>query len=327
MLFWNSGGGNADIVTALQNLAYSLEGRNADTLKALQNLADGLDHLDFARFSESQVKIEIVFQNKIAKIVDRQIGSRSSRRTTLEIAESSAASKVLLIHGMKEQPTLEDFLNSPWSLAPGQQGTDNLDGGYEVWAYAVGGDATIKIGLEYQDQNDSDRSSLNTNSIMQLTPLLGTGANWDNNTGWADAYEFDLNSAISGYKAFSLSSFNPSQSYTFTINPGALDYQSVAYPINVYLFNLDSIAKSCFWRFVNGQVDLNAIRGTMLPTLKKGSWAARLPASGGEITLVPTFSRYIGLIDVRVSSETYAKTAIFNYQQGDNTGIFTLVGP
>ncbi|MDY6803531.1 MAG: hypothetical protein SXA11_06950 [Cyanobacteriota bacterium] len=304
MLFWNSEGGNADIVAALQNLA------------------NNLGNLDFARFSESKLKIAIAPQDTITKIVNRE---EVSRRTTLEVSSDSEASKVLLIHGMAE-PTLDDFLKSPWSLKSGEQGCDDLDGGYEIYAYAIGGNANIKIALEYQGDNQLiDR----VNNFMEIQPLFGTGTNWDNSTRWAVNYEAELNSAISGFKLFSFSSFT-AQEYNLIINPGSLSYQAIAYPINIYLFTLDSISKALFWKFIdgmNGWANLQTIKEDIIPILKKGSWAARLPATGGTFSLKPTYDRHIGLIDCKLVGQSYAKTAIFNYQGGTDTGTFTLVGP
>lgn len=307
MLFWNSEGGNADIVAALQNLA------------------NNLGNLDFARFSKSKLKIAIAPQKTITKIVERE---GVSRRTTLEISSDSEASKVLLIHGIAE-PTLDDFLNSPWNLVPGQQGYDKLDGGYEIYAYAVGGDAQIKIALEYQGDSIINDEVINDEVIndMKIQPLFGTGVNWDNFANWTSGYEQELNSSIDGYKLFSFSSFNPLQKYTLTINPGSLSYREIPYPINIYLINPDSITKAIFWNSLNPWGGFNQIRAKLIPILKNGSWAARLPATGGEFILKPAHNKCIGLIDVKLAGQTYAKTAIFNYQQGEETGIFTLVGP
>ena len=309
MLFWNSEGGNSDIVAAIANLAESL------------------GNLDFARFSESKLKIAIAPQDAITKIVDREPGI--SRRTTLEVSGDSSASKILLIHGIAE-PTLEDFLKSPWSLSPGQQGLDDLDGGYEIWAYAIGGEATIKISLEYQSLNtSSNNNNINSNNSMEIQTLIGTGNNWNNSPDWYNGYN-EINNPATGYKLFKFSSFNPNQEYNLSINPGALSYDSgSAFPINIYLFNSDGIIKALFRRITSGAyMDVNDIRAILLPIVKdSNSWAARLPASGGEIILKPNYAQFIGLIDVRLAGEIYAKTAIFNYTQGNETGTFTLVGP
>jgi hypothetical protein len=314
MLFWNSSdASNSDLLAALQNLANSL----------------GNINIDMPRFSNTVLKSISVSPLTLTKIVDRE---NSSRRTTLEIAPDSTASKVILLHGISE-PSEEQILNSPWFLVPGQQGFDDLDGGYEIWAYAVGGTATIKIALEYQSQNTSSNNNSNSNSnsnnSMEIQTLIGTGNNWNNSPDWYNGYN-EINNPATGYKLFQFSSFNPNQEYNLSINPGALSYNSgSAFPINIYLFNSNGIIKALFRRITSGtSMSVNAIRAILLPIVKNSnSWAARLPASGGEIILKPNYSQFIGLIDVRLVGETYAKTAIFNYSQGQDTGTFTLVGP
>jgi len=301
MLFWNSGTGNSDII------------------EALNQLAESLGNINMPRFSITKLNALSMSAGQITQLAPPET---RSRRTTIEILPDSICEKVIILHGIQE-PTLEDLLNSPWSLAPGEKGMDDLDGGYEIYAYAVGGSANIKIALEYQD-NQSDNQ---LNNQMEIKPLFGTGANWDNSTGWAGGYESELNNLISGFKLFSFSSFDSDREYTFTINPGSLSYQAIAYPINIYLFNLDSISKALFWRIVNGQIDLGQVRTDIIPILKSGSWAARLPASGGDFILKPAHGKFCGLIDAKITGELYAKTAIFNYQQGVDTGTFTLVGP
>jgi len=303
MLFWNSD--NSAIIQALNQMAQSL----------------GNINIDMPRFSDTRLFQISLESESITKIIPRD---DKSRRTTIAIHFDSTASKIILLHGFKSPPSLEDILNSPWSLSPGEKGYDDLDGGYEIYAYAIGGVANIKIALEYQGTNQSNNQ---LNNQMEIKPLFGTGANWDNSTGWAGGYESELNNLISGFKLFSFSSFDSDREYTFTINPGSLSYQAIAYPINIYLFNLDSISKALFWRIVNGQIDLGQVRTDIIPILKSGSWAARLPASGGDFILKPAHGKFCGLIDAKITGELYAKTAIFNYQQGVDTGTFTLVGP
>jgi len=310
-MFWNSGTNNADIIVALANLASSL----------------GNINIDMPRFASTIVNNVFLSQETITKIVVRE---QKSRRTTLQVLSGSAASHVVILHGVSTEPTLEQVLNSPWDLKPGETGTDDLDGGYEIWAYAVGGDADIKIALEYQSDTQNNTQNNIDNVNMNIKPFFGTGANWtnDNNPDWTNGNESELNSNITGFKLFSFTAFNPNQDYTLTISPGSLNYQAVPYPINIYLFTLDAISKAAIWQIVKeGGTYFNDLRINIIPILKKSSWAARLPATGGNFVLKPNFNRYVGVIDVKLVSETYAKTAIFNYQQGQETGTFTLVGP
>ena len=108
---------------------------------------------------------------------------------------------------------------------------------------------------------------------MKIQPLLGTGSNWDNSLELIGNQQKEINSTITGFKIFAFSSFDPGKEYPFKINPGDLDYRNVDYPINIYLFSLDSSLKALLSGMLLN-LDLNDIRLRILPTLKRGSWAA-----------------------------------------------------
>ena len=283
----------------------------------------GKINIDLPRFSSTKVFTTPLVSGVITRLVAPEA---QSRRTTLNFAKGTAK-KVLILHGFADKPTLEDFLKSPWWLGVNSTGTDDLDGGYGIWALAIDGDATIKIGLEYEiSQSNPDTA---TSVIMEISTLLGTGANWDDSNGWSSGYQPEINSTATGYKLFAFSDFTPGETYQFEINPGSLSFSPVSTPINVYLFELDSILKSILWRFFQGAITYSELRQQVLPIIKnKNSWAAKLPANGGNFSLTPKSTQFIGLIDGKISGELYAQTLIFNYIEDttNNTRTFVLEG-
>lgn len=308
-------GQGSNQLALIASLLSDLKSSNSGILSKLGQL-----NIDLPRFSYSKVFVASLTAGTIAEIVPAE---NKSRRTTLAFA-SGSASKVSILHGFADTPTFEDFAASPWHLTKGGAGIDDLDGGYRVWALALDGEAQIKVGLEYENNSENVGN-------MNISTLIGTGANWDDTNNWSSGYSNDINnSMIAGYKLFAFDSFSPGESYQFTINPGGLTFDSaIAYPINIYLFEIDSIVKSLLWRFFQNSISYTQLREQVLPIVKNGrSWVARLPASGGIFNMVPKYTQFIGLIDGKILGETYAQTLILNYapDTANNTGTFTLEG-
>lgn len=309
------------VVPLLQDIRNGINNMGASFGSSLGNLEKL--NLEFPTFSFSEIKSLELLENIPTPIVERE---DKVRRSTIKNSQKSTG-VILLIQG-QDNPVPEDFLKTPWVLQPGSMRIDDRDGGYPVWAMALGGNAKVELGIEYADNFTKKEVK------MKINPSFGTGENWSYNSEWYKSkngptdYESQLNSSATGFKLFSFSSFNPGEEYTFTLNPGGMNYKnSRAYPINVYLFDFGSLSRSLFFTLMNLYSSLNLEElKKILPILKEKSWAARLPSLGGQFKLKPRNDRYVGLIDIAIAEAVYAETAVFKFTQSDNTGTFEIIG-
>ncbi|GGA53252.1 hypothetical protein [Okeania sp. KiyG1] len=226
--------------------------------------------------------------------------------------------------------------NSAWEVKPGY-GMTIEQSGCTLWAVAqTFSDIILTIHSTKPNSKSEVVIALNVDLKIGTGNLLGKdiplflfaefGSDWE---GILRSV-VDSDQGITGNKAANLRSFQPAQTYEFTLvaNPTFTDFRTgVTKPIQVFLIDFN-IALSAMIAAVagmrgNSYSALEKITQNMVGYAKSGGWIANLPPAGGAFSITPGNSQSY-LVFCLLTGNGSETCVITDYDRSTNT--FTLGG-